>query len=126
MQNVNYCYFGIKILSYSVMFIKKINLLCLRLWCFPPATGGVLWKKLFLKDFAIFTGKLQVCKFTEKRLHRRCFTLNIAKFLKHLFWRTSANDCWFFKTATEQRWASASVLSLNLDNSLTGYEQSSY
>ena len=32
----------------------------------------------------------------------------------------------FFKTATEQRWPTASVLTLNLDNSLTGYEQLSY
>ena len=27
MRNVNYCYLGINILSYSVVFIKKINLL---------------------------------------------------------------------------------------------------
>ena len=35
---------------------------------------------------------------------------------------------WFFKTATEQRWATASVLILllNSDNLLTGYEQLSY
>ena len=32
------------------------------------ATGGVLWKKLFLKSFATFTGKLQACNFIEKRL----------------------------------------------------------
>ena len=42
---------------YSVVFIKKINLLHLRHWCLPgqsmnfseEATGGVLWKKLFLQ-----------------------------------------------------------------------------
>ena len=47
----------INILSYSVVFIEKINLLCLRHWCFPAKfmnfseapTGGVLWKKLFLE-----------------------------------------------------------------------------
>ena len=35
---------------------------------------------------------------------------------------------WFFKTATEQRWATASVLILllNSDNLLSGYEQLSY
>ena len=48
------------------------------------------------------------------------------KILEHLFWRTSANSCfWFFKTATEQWWVAASVLTLLLssDNLLTGYEQ---
>ena len=47
-------------------------------------------------------------------------------FLEHLFWITSANGCfWLFKTATEHRWAVASVLTLllNPDNLLTGYEQ---
>ena len=135
MRNVNYCYLGINILSYSVVFIKKINLLRLRHWWFSgkfmnfseAVTGGVLWKKLFLKDFAIFTGKLQACNFIEKKVHRRCFPLNIAKFLKHLVFRTSANGCcWFFKAATEQRWASASELTLNLGNSLTVYEQLIY
>ena len=48
------------------------------------------------------------------------------KILEHLFWRTSANSCfWFFKTATEQWWVAASVLTLLLssDNLLTDYEQ---
>ena len=50
MGNVNYRYLGINALSYSAVFIKKINLLLLRYWCFPgklinfseAATGGVL------------------------------------------------------------------------------------
>ena len=76
-------------LSYSVVFIKKINLLRLRHLCFPEkfmnfseaATEGVLWKKLFLKIFAIFTGNLEVYNFIKKRLQNRCFSLRIAKFL---------------------------------------------
>ena len=99
MRNVNYCYLGINILSYSVVFIKKINLLRLRHW----------W----------FSGKFM--NFSE------AVTGGVAKFLKHLVFRTSANGCcWFFKAATEQRWASASELTLNLDNSLTVYEQLIY
>ena len=54
---------------------------------------------------------------------------------EHLFWGTSANGCFvFFKTAKEQWWAAASVLTLSYnlsyhidsDNLLTGYEQVSY
>ena len=68
-------------------------------------------KKVVLKNFAIFTGKLQACNFIKNTLQHRCFPLNIAKFL-----RTSA------------QWAAASVLTLLLssDNLLTGYEQLSY
>ena len=39
-------------------------------------------KKAFLKNFAIFTGKLQACNFIKNRLRHRCFPLNIAKFLR--------------------------------------------
>ena len=39
-------------------------------------------KNVVLKDFAIFTGKLQICNFIKKRLQRSCFPLNIAKFLR--------------------------------------------
>ena len=39
-------------------------------------------KKAVLKNFAIFTGKLQACNFIEKRLQHSCFPLNIAKLLK--------------------------------------------
>ena len=49
MWNVNYCKENINILSYVVVFIKKINLLRLLNWCFPgkfmnfseAGTGGV-------------------------------------------------------------------------------------
>ena len=48
-------------------------------------------------------------------------------FEDHLFWGTSDNGCfWFFKTATEQQRAAASVLTLSLDNLLTDYEELSY
>ena len=65
-------------------------------------------KKVVLKNFTIFIGKLQTGNFIKKRLQHRCFPLNIAKFL----------------TATEQWWATGSELTLLLssDNLLTGYE----
>ena len=127
----------IKILSYSVAFIKKINLLHLHHWHFPrksmyfseAATRDVLCKKAVLKHFAIFTGKLQTCNFIKKRLQHRSFPLSIAKFLRTCILKSSGN-CWFwiFKTATKHRWAATSILTLLLssDNSVTGYEQLSY
>ena len=58
MWNVNYCLQNTNILTYLVVFIKKIKLLQNCQGCFPgkfmnlsdKATGGVLWKKLFLKN----------------------------------------------------------------------------
>ena len=44
-------------------------------------------KKAVNKNFAIFTGKLQICSFIKKGLQYRCLPLNIAKFL-----RTPASD----------------------------------
>ena len=58
--------------------------------------------------FEVFTGKtpvlqslfnkvasLQACNFIKKRLQRKCFPVKLAKFQKHLFWRSSANDCFY-------------------------------
>ena len=58
----------------------------------PPE---VFYKKAVLKNFSILTGKhlcwslffnqfvvLQVCNFIKKRFQHRCFSVNIAKFLK--------------------------------------------
>ena len=58
------------------------------------ATGGLL-----SKNFAIFTGK-HICwslffNFIEKRLQHRCFPVNIGKFVKNLFWRTSPYACFW-------------------------------
>ena len=39
-------------------------------------------KKAVLKHFAIFTGKLQTCNFSKKRLQHRPFPVNVAKFLR--------------------------------------------
>ena len=38
-------------------------------------------EKAVLKNFAVFTAKLQTWNFIKKRLQHRCFPLNIAKFL---------------------------------------------
>ena len=75
-------------------------------------------KNPVLKNFAIFTGKLQACNFIKKRLQHRCFPGNIVKFLRTPILR---NIFWFFKTATEQQLAAASILTLLLssDNLLT-------
>ena len=53
----------------------------------------------------------------------------LQNFSERVFWRTSANGCfWFCKAATGQQWAAASVLTLLLssNNLLAGYEQLSY
>ena len=39
-------------------------------------------KKVVLKNFTIFIGKLQTGNFIKKRLQHRCFPPNIAKFLR--------------------------------------------
>ena len=39
-------------------------------------------KTAALKNFAVFTGKLQACNFIKNRLQNRCFPVNIAKFLR--------------------------------------------
>ena len=57
----------------------------------------VFYKKAVFRNFAIFTGKhlcwslffkklafCQACNFTKKRLQYRCFSVNIAKFLRTL------------------------------------------
>ena len=36
---------------------------------------------------------LEVCNFIKKRLQHRCFLVNIAKFLRTLILKTSANGC---------------------------------
>ena len=77
---------------------------------FRSSHRSCFMKKTVLKNFAIFTEKLQACSFIKNRIQHRCFPPNIAK-----FWRTSA------------RWAAASVLSLTKSNNLwTCYEQLSY
>ena len=38
-------------------------------------------KKAVLKNFAIFTGKLQAFNFIKNRLRRMCFPLSIANYL---------------------------------------------
>ena len=66
-------------------------------------------KKALLKNFAIFTGKLQDIKNTLQHTCKCC------KIFKKSFLRRA-------------QWAAASVLTLLLssDNLLTGYEQVSY
>ena len=57
------------------------------------ATGDLL-----SKNFAIFTRKhvlKYACNFIKMRLQHRCFPVNIGKFLKNLFWRTSAQACFW-------------------------------
>ena len=86
-------------------------------------------KKAVLKNFAIFTGKLQACNFIKNTL-TLVFSSEYCKIFKNTYLEkhllTAASD--FFDTATKQQWAATSVLTLLLssDNLLTGYEQLSY
>ena len=95
MRNVNHCYLGVNILSYSAVFTKKINLSVLRHWCFPgksmifleATTGGVLWNKLFLKNFATFIllkrdskGKDTLWNFSFKAFHEIQFQGHFMKY----------------------------------------------
>ena len=67
-------------------------------------------KMAVLKNFAIFTRKNRWTKkkmkkmldsfynkldLIKERLQRRCVLVNIAKFLRKPFWRTSANGCFY-------------------------------
>ena len=49
-------------------------------------------------------GGPQPCNFFKKRLQHRSFPVKFAKFLEHLFWRTSGKDCFsitFFQFCSE-------------------------
>ena len=129
-------------LSYSVLFIKKINLLCLHHWCFsgkfrnflqeqkqPPE---VFCKTNVLKIFTIFTEKrlcwshffnkvaesscLQHCRFITKKLQLRCFSVNIVNFLRTRIMKNICEELFLKKLA-----ASVLALLLNADYLLTGY-----
>ena len=65
-------------------------------------------RRSVLQNFAIFTEKhlcwslffntvagLRTYSVMKRNLQRRCVTVNIAKFYKHLFWRTPADNCFF-------------------------------
>ena len=68
------------------------------------ATGGVLWKSCSFKNFAIFTGKhlwwslflikLQTFRPDSKKdSNTDIFLWMLRNVEKHLFWRTSGDDC---------------------------------
>ena len=83
-------------------------------WC--GSVRSSLWHILFKicapKNFAIFTGKhlswnlflikfqtwRPVGNFIKKRLQHRYFPMNIAKFLRELFYRTALGDCFWIYT----------------------------
>ena len=51
-------------------------------------------KKGVLKNFAIFSGKLQTCNLIKKRLQHRCLPLNIANFfLKNTYFEVHLLRC---------------------------------
>ena len=93
------------------------------------AIEGVLWKKLLLKISQYSQESCRPATLLKIDSNTGVFLWILRDLKENLFQRTSADGCfWFFKTATEQRWAAASVLTLLLssDNLLTGYEQLSY
>ena len=82
MKNINFILKDLQIILSSHKISEKCN-------------EQVFYRNAVLKKFAIFTGKhlywslsfnksagLQYCKFYKKRLQHRCFSLNIAKFLR--------------------------------------------
>ena len=88
-------------------------------------------KKVVLKNFVVFAGKLQTCNFIKKRLQHRCFPLNICKIFKNTYFKehllTVVPD--FLKqpqNTGEQSLASLLTLLFRLNNLLTVYEQLSY
>ena len=131
-------------LSYSVVFIKKINILSLRHWCFPGKFRNfleeqkqlpeVFCKRDVLKNFAIFTEKrlcwklffnkvaasscvIQHCSFIKMIIQHMCFSVNIAKFLKTLILKNICEELFLKKLS-----ASVLALLLNEDYLLTSYE----
>ena len=89
---------------YSLQLYQKWNFPTHFFFFFFTVTGllsnrsspsQMFFKIVVLKNFAIFTGKylrwrlflikLPACKFIKKGLQRRCFPVNIAKFLRKAF-----------------------------------------
>ena len=68
------------------------------------ATKGILWKKLFFKNFAKFTKNICAavsCRpavSKKERVQHRCFLVNFVKFCQTLCYRTRLGGCfcWFF------------------------------
>ena len=88
------------------------------------ASGAVLRNKLSLKILQYSQESCRPATLLKKDPKKAVFLWILQNFYEHLLWRISANGCfWFFITATEHRWAAASVLTflLNSDNLLTGY-----
>ena len=95
MRNVNYCYLSINILSYSVVFIKKINLLRLPHWhwCFhgkfmnfsEAATGGVLIKKAVLKIFGKIHRKVAGLQSFNKETPTQMFSSEYCDIFKNTY-----------------------------------------
>ena len=130
-------------LSHWVLFVKKINLLFLRHWCFSVKLRNflqdqkqpteVFCKNDVLKNFTIFTEKrlcwshffnkvaesscLQHCRFITKKLQLRCFSVNIVNFLRTRIMKNICEELFLKKLA-----ASVLALLLNADYLLTGYE----
>ena len=73
-------------------------------------------KKAVLKNFAIFTEKLQACNFIKSRIQHRCFPLNMVKVLRTPILKNSCSVSSCF----------CMTLLLSSGNLLTGYEQLSY
>ena len=79
----------------TLLLIKKRRL--------TDATGDLLLKKLrnihkkthVLKSHLNKAADRKTCNFIKKRLQHRCFPVNITKFLKNWFWRTSAYACFW-------------------------------
>ena len=103
-------------LSYSVVFIKKKNLLGLHHWCFPGKLTNFL--KQQKQPPHVFCYK-RPTNFTTQKLNTGFFLWILQKILRALFWRTFAKNNY----SKEHHRAAVCILTLiiNSDNLLTGY-----
>ena len=60
----------------------------------------VFYKKCCSWNISIKNAGLEACSFIKKRLQYMCFPVNIAKFLRTPFWRTSVNSCFWLNSSS--------------------------
>ena len=68
------------------------------LLCSEAAVRRYFSKEIFLKT-PVFES-VKACNFIKKRLQRKCFPVNIAKFLRTAFLQNTFGDCFFMPRTT--------------------------
>ena len=83
----------------------------------PAATGGVLYKNVFLKNLqnpqentcASVSFNLRPATFLKKRLWHRCFPVNFAKFQEHLLCGIPPGDCFYRLVLIDEEYLQATA-----------------